>query len=90
MLLDAGVPWWAFLMMPIMMLGMGLMMRMMMRMDHGSRDGTAHLGGEQSTKAGESEVEALRRQVSDLQERRAAMEAGSETAAPRSEERAEP
>ena len=81
-LLDAGgIPWWAFLMMPIMMLGMGLMMwfmmRMMMRMDHGSRDGTAHPGGEQSTKAGESEVKALRRQVSDLQERLAAMEAGA-------------
>jgi hypothetical protein len=93
MLLDAGIPWWAFLMMPFMMLGMGLMMwfmmRMMMGMDHGSH-GTAHPSSEQGTRAGESEVDALRRQVSDLQERLAAMEAGSEAAAPRSEERAEP
>ena len=87
------LPWWAFLMMPLMMLGMGammwLMMRMMMGMDHGSHDGT-HPGGEQGTKAGESEVDELRRQVRELQERLAAMEAGSETEAPRSEEREEP
>jgi len=95
MLLDAGgIPWWAFLMMPVMMLGMGLMMwfmmRMMMGMDHGSHNSTAHPGREQGTKAGESEVDALRRQVSDLKGRLEAMEAGSGTAAPRLEERAEP
>ncbi len=82
---DGSFPWWVFLMMPLMMLAMGLMMwfmmRMMMGMDHGSHDGTVHPGGEQSTKAGESEVDALRRQVSELQERLASME----SQAPRSE-----
>ena len=91
MLLDAGgVPWWAFLMMPLMMLGMGvmmwLMMRMMMGMDHGSHDGTAHPGGEESTRVGEPDVDTLRRQVAELQEQLVAMEADSETQAPRSEE----
>ena len=97
MLLDAGpgngsFPWWVFLMMPFMMLGMGLMMWFMMRMmmgmgghgaGHGSPDPTEASRSEQAT---ESEVDALRRQLAELQERLAAMEAGSETQAPRSEE----
>ncbi len=51
MFLDAGpgngFPWWVFLMMPFMMLGMGLMMWLMMRMmmmgmdDHSGSHGTA-------------------------------------------------
>ena len=95
MLLDAGdVPWWAFLMMPIMMLGMGLMMwlmmrmmmRMMMGMDDHSQDGGAQAGGEQSTRPDESEVDELRRQVSELQKRLAVME----RQAPRLEEGEEP
>ena len=97
MLLDAGpgngsFPWWVFLMMPLMMLGMGLMMWFMMRMmmgmgghgaGHGSPDPTEASRSEQAT---ESEVDALRRQVGELQERLAAMKASSETQAPRSEE----
>ena len=97
MLLDTGpgngsFPWWVFLMMPLMMLGMGLMMWFMMRMmmgmgghaaAHGSPDPTEASRSEQAT---ESEVDALRRQVGDLQDRLAAMEAGSETQAPLSEE----
>jgi len=86
-----SVPWWVFLMMPLMMLAMGLMMwlmmRMMMGMGHGSHDETAHPGGgESGTRVGEPGVDALRRQVAELQERLGAMEAGSETQAPRSEE----
>jgi len=97
MLLDAGpgngsFPWWVFLMMPLMMLGMGLMMWFMMRMmmgmgghgdGHGSPDPTEVSRSEQAT---ESEVDALRRQLAELQERLAAMETGSETQPPRSEE----
>jgi len=81
-----SVPWWAFLMMPLMMLGMALMMwlmmRMMMGMDDGSHDGAGQAGGDQSTRAGESEKDELRRQVSELQER---LEA-TESRTPRSEE----
>ena len=96
MLLDAGpgngsFPWWVFLMMPFMMLGMGIMMWLMMRLmgmgghgaGHGSPDPTEASRSEQAT---ESEVDSLRRQLAELQERLAAMEAGSETQAPRSEE----
>jgi len=95
MLLDAGgVPWWAFLMMPIMMIGMGLMMwlmmRMMMGMDHGFSHGSPQTTAEQSNRAAGSEVDSLRRQVAELQERLAAIEAGSQTAAPPSEGKAEP
>jgi len=85
-LLDAGsfgdAPWWAFLMMPVMMLGMGLMMWFMMRMmmgmgdhgpSHGSTDSPAAARGEQ---AADSEVASLRQQVTDLQQRLAAMESG--------------
>jgi hypothetical protein len=80
--LDAsGIPWWAFLMMPIMMLGMGLMMwfmmRMMMGMDHGSSHAAPQTTAEQSSRAADSEVDSLRRQVVELQERLAAMEAGA-------------
>jgi hypothetical protein len=86
----AVVPWWAFLMMPLMMLGMvvmmWLMMRMMMGMNHGSHEGAAHAGGEQSTAPSGSEVEALRQQVAELQERLAAMGGEPETQARRSEE----
>jgi hypothetical protein len=86
----AAVPWWAFLMMPLMMLGMALMMwlmmRMMMGMDHGSHDGAGRADPELSPGAGESEVDELRRHVTELQERLAAME----SQAPRSEERGEP
>ena len=87
MLLDAGpgngsFPWWVFLMMPFMMLGMGIMMWFMMRMmmgmgghgaGHGSPDPTEASRSEQAT---ESEVDSLRRQVGELQDRLAAMEAG--------------
>ena len=97
MLLDAGpgngsFPWWVFLMMPFMMLGMVAMMWFMMRMmmgmgghgaGHGSPDPTE---ASRSGQATESEADALRRQLAELQERLAAMEAGSETQAPRSEE----
>jgi hypothetical protein len=76
------LPWWAFLMMPLMMLGMGammwLMMRMMMGMDHGSHQGPARQGSGQPLAESESEVEALRWQVAELQERLTAMEAKSE------------
>ncbi len=78
----AAFPWWVFLMMPLMMLGMGLMMwlmmRMMMGMDHRSHEGLAHQSGGQLPSGSESEVEALRRQVAELQERLTAMEANSE------------
>ena len=89
---DGSFPWWVFQMMPLMMLGMGLMMWFMMRMmmgmgghgaGHGSPDPTEASLNEQAT---ELEVDALRRQLAELQERLAAMEAGSETQAPRSEE----
>src|SRR3972149_708914 len=97
MLLDAGpgdgsFPWWAFVMMPLMMLGMAIMMWFMMRMmmgmgghgaGHGSPDPTEASLNEQAT---ESDVDSLRRQLAELQERLAAMEADSETQAPRSEE----
>ncbi len=78
----AAFPWWAFLFMPLMMLGMGmmmwLMMRMMMGMDHGSDQGSAHLGTGQPPTGSQSEVEALRRQVAELQGRLEAMESGAE------------
>jgi hypothetical protein len=82
MLLDAGgIPWWAFLMMPVMMIGMGLMMwfmmRMMMGMDHSSSHGSPQTTAEQSNRAADSEVDSLRRQVAELRERLAAMEAGA-------------
>ena len=84
----AVVPWWAFVMMPLMMLGMGLMMwlmmRMMMGMNHGSHEGSAHQGGGQPPTGSEPEVEVLRRQVAELQQRLAATEASSETQARRS------
>jgi hypothetical protein len=81
--LDTGdVPWWAFLMMPIMMIGMGLMMwfmmRMMMGMDHGSSHGSPQTTAEQSNRVADSEVDSLRRQVAELQERLAAIETGTE------------
>ena len=84
MFLDAGLgdgfPWWAFLMMPLMMLGMGLMMWFMMRMmmgpgghgaSHGSTDSPAAARGEEGSG---SEVAVLRRQLAELQQRLAAME----------------
>ena len=89
---DGSFPWWVFLMMPLMMLGMAAMMWLMMRMmmgmgghgaGHGSPDPTEASRSEQAT---ESEVDSLRRQVGELQDRLAAMEADSETQAPRSEE----
>jgi hypothetical protein len=88
-LLDGGgIPWWAFLMMPIMMLGMGLMMwfmmRMMMGMDHGSGHAAPQTTAEQSNRAADSEVDSLRRQVAELQQRLAAIETG--TARPEAEE----
>ena len=83
MLLDAGsfgdAPWWVFLMMPLMMLGMGLMMWLMMRMmmgDHGaspgSTDSPAAARGEE---AADSEVASLRQQLAELQRRLATVEA---------------
>jgi hypothetical protein len=81
MLLDAGVPWWVFLMMPLMMLGMGLMMWLMMRMMMGMDHSGTHVPPERGRSPGEqvagSEVDLLRRQVAELQERLAAMEGGS-------------
>ncbi len=85
MLLDAGsfgdAPWWVFLMMPLMMLGMGLMMWFMMRMmmgmgghgaSHGSTDSPAAARGEE---AADSEVASLRQQLAELQRRLATVEA---------------
>ena len=84
-ILLVAAPWWIFLMMPLMMLGMGimmwLMMRMMMGMDHGSGQESTHLSG-QGAAGPESEVEALRQQLAELQERLAAMEASSERPSP--------
>ena len=89
---DGSFPWWAFVMMPLMMLGMAAMMwftmRMMMGMGghgagHGSPDPTEASLNEQATG---SDVDSLRRQLAELQERLAAMETGSETQPPRSEE----
>ncbi len=81
-----SVPWWAFLMMPLMMLGMALtmwlMMQMMMGMDHRSQSGDTQVGGEQGTRPSESELDDLRRHVIEVQERLEAV--GSQ--APRSEE----
>ena len=79
MLLDAGgVPWWAFLMMPIMMLGMGLMMwlmmRMMMGMDHGSGHASPPSVPPRDDESSDSEVASLRRQTAELHERLAALE----------------
>ena len=72
MLLDTGffggAPWWAFLMMPVMMLGMGGQAP-----SHGSTDSPAAARGEQ---VADSEVASLRQQVTDLQQRLAAMESG--------------
>jgi len=67
MLLDAGpgdgsFPWWAFVMMPLMMLGMAVMMWFMMRMmmgmgghgaGHGSPDPTEASDGPQPALASE-------------------------------------
>ena len=86
----ASAPWWVFLMMPLMMLGMGLMMwlmmRMMMGMDHGSHQGSADHSGGQPTAESESELEALRRQVAELQDRLAEVETNSGNQAPRPNE----
>lgn len=84
MFLDAGpgdgFPWWVFLMMPLMMLGMGLMMWFMMRMmmgmgghgaSHGSTDSPAAARGEEGSG---SEVAVLRQQLAEFQQRLAAME----------------
>lgn len=80
LVLDAGpgdgFPWWAFLMMPFMMLGMWLMMRLMMGM---GGHGAAHGPGDTSQKpAGhpedEAEVASLRREVDELRSRLAAVE----------------
>ncbi len=87
MFLDAGpgdgsFPWWVFLMMPLMMLGMGLMMWFMMRMmmgmgshgpSHGSDDSPAAVRGEE---VADSDVASLRQQLAELQQRLA--EAGIE------------
>ena len=77
-LLDVGsfgdAPWWAFLMMPVMMLGMGLMMWFMMRMMMGmGSHGTSH-GASDAPKPGaghgsEGEVASLRREVEALRRR---------------------
>ena len=80
MFLDAGpgngsFPWWVFLMMPLMMLGMGFMMWFMMRMMMGmGGHGASHGAGDTSQKPaahpeGEAEVEFLRREVKELRRR---------------------
>jgi len=85
MFLDAGpgdgsFPWWVFLMMPLMMLGMGLMMWFMMRMMMGmGGHGEAHGPGDTPQKPvvhaeGQAEVESLRREVEELRSRLAAVE----------------
>ncbi len=86
MVLDAGLgnglPWWAFLMMPLMMIGMGLMMWFMMRMmmgmgGHGAPHGsTGPPAAARSEEGSGSEVAVLRRQLAELQQRLAAMESG--------------
>ena len=90
----AAVPWWAFLMMPLMMLGMGvmmwLMMRMMMGMNHGSSHGSPQPTAGQGDRAAESELDELRERVSELQERLAAMDADTGRQAPRPQEGEEP
>jgi hypothetical protein len=67
--------------MPVMMLGMGLMMwlmmRMMMGMGHGSSHGSPQTTAEQGSRAADSEVDSLRRQVAELQERLTAIETGT-------------
>ena len=79
--LDAGgFPWWAFLMMPVMMIGMGAMMWFMMRMmmdmgGHGSSHATDSGVSAMHEQASDSEVASLRQQVNELQQRLAAMEA---------------
>ncbi|MEK7247014.1 MAG: hypothetical protein AAB092_00930 [Chloroflexota bacterium] len=79
MLLNAGgVPWWVFLMMPLMMLGMclmmWLMMRMMMGMDHGSGHASPPAVPPRDDESSDSEAASLRRQIAELHERLAAME----------------
>ena len=88
MLLDAGpgggsFPWWVFVMMPLMMLGMGLMMWLMMRMMMGmGGHGASHGGTEAPPKAasdgaGEEELARLHGEVEGLRSRLAALETES-------------
>ncbi|OGT25313.1 MAG: hypothetical protein A2Z17_04480 [Gammaproteobacteria bacterium RBG_16_66_13] len=92
MLLDAGpgsgsFPWWVFLMMPVMMGGMGLMMWLMMRMMMGSHG--SHGASEPPKPAGDqgsveemaslrSEVEVLRRRLAALEVEPVPRESGDE------------
>lgn len=75
-----GFPWWAFLVMPFMMIGMGLMMWYMMRMMMGmGGHGESHGPGDTLQRPvahadGQREVESLRREVEELRSRLAAVE----------------
>lgn len=70
---DGSFPWWVFLMMPFMMLGMGLMMWFMMRMMMGmGSHGASH--GPGGSPEGEAEVKSLRREVEELRSRLAAVD----------------
>jgi hypothetical protein len=77
---DGSFPWWVFLIMPFMMIGMGLMMWFMMRMMMGmGGDGASHGPGDASQKPvahpeGEAEVESLRQEVEQLRSRLTAVE----------------
>ncbi len=68
--LSDGPPWWAFLFMPLMMLGMALMMWFMMRMMMGHDMGSST--GSHGAQPGE--LETLRAEVARLNKRLAAME----------------
>src|SRR3990167_2275549 len=92
MFLDAGsgsgFPWWVFLMMPVMMLGMGLMMWFMMRMmmgmgSHGASHGASDAPRPGAGQGSEEEVASLRREVEALRRR---LEAEPEVPAPLPEE----
>ena len=79
MFLDAGpgngsFPWWVFLMMPFMMLGMGLMMWLMMRMmmgmgSHGASHGASDAPKPEAGHGSEEEVASLKREVEALRRR---------------------
>ncbi len=71
---DDSFPWWAFLLMPLMMLGMGLMMWFMMRMMMGMGSHGASHGAPDAPKAGPAAPSALE----ILEERYARGEIGSE------------
>ncbi len=58
-LADDSFPWWVFLLMPFMMLGMGLMMWVMMRMMMGMGSHSASHGASDAPKVGTAGPSAL-------------------------------